>query len=632
MKFSAECGRTDLTRELFGKVGGLDVHHHMALIRAAGQDKDVDKAFKILADLRSSGVQLDTLVYNSVLDVCSSAGDIKRARNLVADMRSEGIIDIVSYNTLLKGCGKCGDIRGAKEVIAEMEKVGIPPNDVSYNCLINIAASSGDFRAAWETIETMERKGIAIDHYTVSTMMKALKHGQTSRGAVNRVMALLDRHGIDVCCEEVLLNTTVEACIKHCEHKRLAELVNRVDSKKHTIQLAQHSYATLIRACGILKRVNRCRELWTEMTEVQGHTPNGVSLGCILDALVCNGGVVEGVKLLRKWQDRVKVNTVLYSTLIKGFANISDNKRAEEMWQELCTAGLPLNTMVYNAIIDAHARSGAMDRVTALIGSMDAAGCKPDDISWSMVAKGYCVTGELDRALEVFHSLPTDSNANTVIIYNTILDGCVRHNRSDLADKMLENMEQWHIEPTNFTLGIVVKMWGRRRQLKRALAAVETFPKRYGFTPNGPVQTCLLFACLRNEALDTALAVFQTIRDSGIPVDSKIFTALINNCTRAGRFERAVSLVEEAYGLAAGSGEARPWSKAGRVIPSGDDLDPACLEQLLKLLSKQGILQKVGVPLLQKMRSAKVAVSPRLMNMSLGAEAPKAEAPWRNTK
>merc|ERR1719310_2190512 len=142
--------------------------------------------------------------------------------------------------------------------------------------------------------------------------------------------------------------------------------------------------------------------------------------------------------------------------------------------------------MVYNAIIDAHARVGAMDKVTALFSSMDAAGCKPDDITCSMVAKGYCQTGELDKALEVFCSLPDGSKANTVIIYNTILDGCVRHNRNDLADELLEKMEEWCIHPTNFTLGIIVKMWGRRRRLSRAFEAVDTLPRKYGFTPNGP--------------------------------------------------------------------------------------------------------------------------------------------------
>lgn len=610
MKFSAECGRTDLTKELFAKAPiGVDIHHYMALIRAAGQDKDVDKAFTILEKLKSSGSQLDAMVCNSVLDVCSSAGDMTRARRLVDDMRKDGLLDKISYNTLLKGYASCGDSRRAEQVMAEMKEVGLPPNDVSYNCLINMAASSGDFNAAWKTIETMERNGVPVDHYTVATMMKAVKRAQISRDAVGRVMALLDRHGIDVCCEEVLLNTALEACIKHGEHRRLEWIVARVESKKAGMQLATHTYATLIRASAMLKRVSRCRELWTEMTEVRGLEPNGVALGCMLDALVCSGGVVEGVSLLRKWQNRVPVNTVLYSTLIKGFANIRDNKGAEEIWRELCAKDLPLNSMVYNAIVDAHARVGAMDKVTALVGSMEAAGCAPDDITWSMVAKGYCVTGEVDRALEVFRSLPDKQNDNRVVIYNTILDGCVRHNRNDLADVMLQNMEKWHIAPSNFTLGIVVKMWGRRRNLDSAFAALKTLPKKYCFTANGPVKTCLLFACLRNDAVDLALDVFDDIRASGHGTDAKLFTALINNCVRVGKCDRAAALVEDAYGLA---------SKASRAIPSREELDPVCLEQLVKSLSKQGLMQKVGAPLLKKMRAAKVPVSTRAMTMVFG--------------
>merc|ERR1719498_1063292 len=99
------------------------------------------------------------------------------------------------------------------------------------------------------------------------------------------------------------------------------------------------------------------------MTEKRGLEPNDVTLGCMLEALVANSGVVEAVALLRKWQNRVQANTVLYSTLIKGFTNTRNTAGAEELWIELRSKHLPLNTMVYNAIIDAHARVGNMDKV-----------------------------------------------------------------------------------------------------------------------------------------------------------------------------------------------------------------------------------------------------------------------------
>jgi pentatricopeptide repeat protein len=395
--------------------------------------------------------------------------------------------------------------------------------------------------------------------------------------------------------------------LKHGEHRRLENLIAAMKSRTN-VQIAAHTYANLIKASGSLKRVQHCRDLWTEMTEAKGIEPNGVALGCMLDALVVNGGVMEGVALLRKWQDRVPVNTVLYSTLIKGFTNIRDNQGAADMWRELRATDLPMNTMVYNAILDSHARVGATREISGLLKSMEEDGVEQDDITKSIVVKGYCMTGELDKAMEVFGTLPGQANANTVIVYNTILDGCCRHNNNELADKLLAKMDEYRIEPSNYTLGTIVKMWGRRRNLGAALAAVKTLPKKYGFTPNGPVRTCLFFACLRNDAVDKALEVFDEIRAAGHHGDSKMFSALVNNCARAGKYEQAVSLVEEAYGLAPGT---------KRVLVHKDDLDGPCMEQLLKCLSKQGQLQAVGAPLVKKLGNARVPISSRIMSMVL---------------
>merc|ERR1719189_2699576 len=97
-----------------------------------------------------------------------------------------------------------------------MEQAGHPPNDVSFNCLVNAAVVSGrgDFREAWDTIEIMERSGVAVDHYTISIMMKALKKVQNPKD-VAKALALFDRSGLDVCSDEILLNTVLETCIRH---------------------------------------------------------------------------------------------------------------------------------------------------------------------------------------------------------------------------------------------------------------------------------------------------------------------------------------------------------------------------------------------------------------------------------
>mmetsp|Transcript_106338 Transcript_106338/g.167908 ORF Transcript_106338/g.167908 Transcript_106338/m.167908 type:complete len:1010 (+) Transcript_106338:54-3083(+) len=606
MKFSAECGRTDLTRELSAKMPNkkLGVQHYMSLIRAAGQNKDVDKAFVVLEQFREAG-GLDTALCNAVLDVCSTVGDMGRAWELLRDMEKNKLADIISYNTLVKGYCMLTDADNAFDVLNSMGNAGLKPNDVTYNCLINLAASAGDFNAAWKTIQTMEASGIRIDHYTVSTLLKALKRSPNGKGDVGRVLDLIDRNQIDVFCEEVLLNSALEACMKHGEHQRLEYLLDSMSSRD-PMQLAPHTYASLIKAFSTLKQVQRCRDLWNEMTEMRGLEPTDVALGCMLDALVCNGVVQESVALLRKWEHRVPVNTVLYSTLIKGFNNIGDSKGAVEMWNELRVKKLPMNTTVYNVIIDVHARVGATREVANLLKLMEADNLQPDSITKSIVAKAYCVSGEIEKAMDVFRSLPSGKGSNNVVIYNTILDGCVRHQRMELADELIAKMQDFCVIPSNFTLGIIVKMWGRRRKLQEAFFAVKNLPKKYGFAANASVKTCLFFACLRNDAISQAGEVFDDLRNSKSRVDSKMYSALINNCARVGQVEKAIKLVDDAYGLSSGR----------RELPRGEQLENLCLDQLMKSLTKHGEMERLGTPMLKKMTQAKIPMSSQLMAYS----------------
>merc|ERR1719330_904497 len=95
------------------------------------------------------------------------------------------------------------------------------------------------------------------------------------------------------------------------------------------------------------------------------------------------------------------------------------------------------------------------------------------------------------------------------VVYNTLLDGCLRHSKFALADTLLGEMERSDVAPSNFTLGILVKMYGRRRQLNRAFEAIESLTKRHNFTPNSHVWTSLVCACVSNNALGKAREVIR---------------------------------------------------------------------------------------------------------------------------
>lgn len=594
MKFAVECGRTELSQELFNKAPSLDIQNYMSLIRAAGRDRDVDRAFTILKRLKESGVSADIAAYNCTLDACINANEVQRGRELVNEMQRLGKSDIITYNTLLKGYCNSGDIQGAKDLCLEMEKNGHPPNDVSYNCMINAAVSKGLFREAWTTIETMQSKGIAVDHYTISIMMKALKRAKDPRD-VARALALLDNAGLDVCSDEVLLNTVLETCIRHREFRRLSDIVDAVS--KSQVQPSAHTYGSLIKACSTLKRLDGCWTFWNSMAEQRALQPNDIVLGCMLDALVTNGHIDDAVSLFGKWKNKVEPNTVMYSTLIKGFANTRQAARALDLWREMKALKLTMNTVAYNALIDSQARVGAIEGVSTLVASMEEDGCRPDAITYSTIVKGYCMKGDLDKALEVFRTMQNNNMAVDCIIYNTVLDGCTRHNRMDLADIVLADMDKYNIKASNFTLGILVKMYGRRKQLDKALEVLQVLPKKHGITPNAQVSTCLIGACLNCHDVDKAVEVFESLKASGEKADSKAYGALISGLVRHGQVEKAVSVVMEACADC-------KYLKHGEKLIETDSL-----EQLLRALTQKGLMETLGVTMVERLRSVGMPIS-----------------------
>jgi len=270
--------------------------------------------------------------------------------------------------------------------------------------------------------------------------------------------------------------------------------------------------------------------------------------------------------------------------------------------------GLKFNIVVYNALVDSQARVGAMDEVSKIVETMEPNGCSPDNITYSTIVKGYCVKGDVDKAFEVFQRMQTNGMAGDSIVYNTIMDGCTRHNRMDLVDLVLEDMNKNNIKPSSYTLGILIKMYGRRHQLDKAFQVMEQIPKRHGLQVNTQVRTCLMCACLSNHDSVRALKVFDDIKVADGSADAKAHSSLLSGLVRLGHLDKAVALVESAYGL----GEA-----GQRGLPAGQVLDSEPLEQLVRNIGQRHLMESMGTPLLERLRAARVPISGRLLSLSL---------------
>merc|ERR1719443_73849 len=119
--------------------------------------------------------------------------------------------------------------------------------------------------------------------------------------------------------DEVLFASVIEACVRVGQLDLLSAKLQQYAAKGGLAGLSAPTYGSMIKAYGRARDIERVRELWAEMRR-RCVKPTSITLGCMVDALVCNG-IAEAAPT------RDILNTVVYSTLLKGFAQARQPER-----------------------------------------------------------------------------------------------------------------------------------------------------------------------------------------------------------------------------------------------------------------------------------------------------------------
>mmetsp|Transcript_36865 Transcript_36865/g.118864 ORF Transcript_36865/g.118864 Transcript_36865/m.118864 type:complete len:483 (-) Transcript_36865:109-1557(-) len=437
----------------------------------------------------------------------------------------------------------------------------------------------------WSVVEEMQAAGVKPNSVTCSIILKSLT-GFSQPADLSRVIELID--SIEESIDEVLFSSVIAACIRIKQMDLLSELMKRYRQRGGFVKLSAPTYGSMIKAYGQAGDVHRVQELWAEMQE-QGVKPTSITLGCLTEALVVNNKAQEAWDLVRQQmkdeERRGCINTVIYSTVLKGFAVTRCMEKVFIVYEEMRASGIPCNTITYNTMLDACTKSYAMGRASKLLEDMAETCVEPDIITYSTIIKGYCVEGDVDRAFHVLAEMKKDGKFKPdEIMYNSILDGCAKQHRVDEALKVLDEMRASGISPSNYTLSILVKVLGHARRLPQAFEMVENLSKQHGFRPNVQVYTCMVQACVHNRQLEKALSLHDTmVADVGCAVDDKFYAVLARGCLQMRQPLKALEVVRAAYQLP-GHGLAASARRDRRPV----GVDAKALEEIASKLQAAG--------------------------------------------
>merc|ERR1740117_2479372 len=444
----------------------------------------------------------------------------------------------------------------AAHLLGELAEKGLSASHSSYHGLLNARVCANDHKGAWKLVEQMKAGGVLPNVITCSILLKCKANGPNE---VSSILEMVDATGQKM--DDVLFATVVEACARTNCFDVLSKQTAKFAREGGSLALTAPTYGSMIKAYGQMWDVKRVWELWGEMTS-NNVQPTAITLGCMIEALVSNRRTAEAWKLaqqmLKEDSTRPLVNTVIYSTIIKGFAQMKEIGKVMTLYDEMRANGCQANTITYNTILNAFAQAGAMDRVPALLEDMKSASpaVEPDLVTYSTIVKGFCNSGCLDRSLELVKEMCASGKfVPDEVMYNSLLDGCAREQRPDDALKLFDEMKKSGVPPSNYTLSMLVKLMGRCRRLNQAFSLIEEITSEYNLKVNIQVYTCLITACFNNRQAFKAIALHEQIIKEGLQPDQMTYSVLVQGCLKAGLVDKAVQLAKCACGVGALQGK-----------------------------------------------------------------------------
>merc|ERR550532_2789849 len=344
---------------------------------------------------------------------------------------------------------------------------------------------------AWNALEEMQRAGLPTNRFTVSRMlMRTLADArkcwdptkiQRSVSLVERFMQLQPEEA-----DEILFNALLDT---HCRMKDSAGLEATL-RRMHELRI-EPSHVTLgilVKAYGQACDVKSVLRLWDEMAD-QRRQANAVTYGCMINACVRCGQTEKAVEIFNEMKQFGKhCNTILYTTLIKGYGNEKDLHSALSLFREMKEEGVPYNTIAYNSIIDVCIKCADLQMAEDIFREMLApqSNVPPDLITYSTLLKGYCHVGNLDKALQVAETIKACGMKCDELVYNTLMDGCVKANDLSAGIGLFAEMAQAGMKPSSITHSILVRLYQRNGYKGDAFDAVAKLYQHHGLErPHG---------------------------------------------------------------------------------------------------------------------------------------------------
>ena len=306
------------------------------------------------------------------------------------------------------------------------------------------------------------------------------------------------------------------------------EILNKINKKGLSPDISTYNY--LLNSCYVTTNFETSDKLIEEIFDITSPVqPDLSTYNILLKGISCRIDQIQGNDANSLAEKKNMIQKM--DSLLEDLRKSSTNKP---------------NDVTINTVLDVLIKAGEIKRAWDLFDNMKSIyGIEPDKYSYSTIIKALKYDldpTKLEKAFGILEFLKNKtSNLNDEIIFNCLLDVCVRLGKMDQAEKVFNEMKENKLSPSKITYAIMMKGFGQVYQLDRAFAIFDEMINN-NVAPNEIIYGVLLNACVRSSNISKVTQVYQDILKRNIEMNVILYTTLIKAYTKVKDLNSAIEV------------------------------------------------------------------------------------------
>ncbi|KVH91617.1 pentatricopeptide repeat-containing protein At1g56690, mitochondrial-like [Cynara cardunculus var. scolymus] len=409
-----EEGLVSEAESLFWQMPERNVVSWTVMLGGLIQENQIDKA-RGLFDIMPVK---DVVAWTSMVGGYCQNGRLSEARRLFDEMPDKNVI---SWTTMISGYVQNDCVDVARKLFEVMPK----KNEVSWTAMLMGYTQCGRMQEAMELFNAMPYKSV------VSCNAMILGLGQM--GEVSKARMIFDQ-------TSEKNDGSWSAMIKIYERKGFELEALRLFSLMQTEGVRPNfpSLISVLSVCSSLASLDHGRQIHAQLVKALFDTD--VYVGSVLITMYVKCG--DLIKAKSVFDRSPTKDTVMWNSIITGYAQHGLGEEALEIFHKLCSVGIAADDVTFIGVLSACSYAGKIDEGLEIFESMKSKYLvEPKTEHYACMVDLLGRAGRLEEAMNLINKMPMEADA---IIWGSLMGACRTHLNLEMAEvaaKKLVNLE-----------------------------------------------------------------------------------------------------------------------------------------------------------------------------------------------